>query len=42
MLVQMTQPPANYDMASATEALLNRLRHTDSNEQFLEELTEGV
>ncbi len=42
MLVQMTQPPANYDMASATEALLNRLRHTDSNEQFLEELTESV
>ncbi len=42
MLVQMTQPPANYDLASATEALLNRLRHTDSNEQFLEELTEGV
>ncbi len=42
MLVQMTQPPANYDTASATEALLNRLRHTDSNEQFLEELTEGV
>ena len=42
MLVQMTQPPANYDTASATEALLNRLRHTDSNEQFLEELTEGI
>ena len=42
MLVQMTQPPANYDVASATEALLNRLRHTDSNEQFLEELTEGI
>ena len=42
MLVQMTQPPANYDIASATEALLNRLRHTDSNEQFLEELTEGI
>ena len=42
MLVQMTQPPANYDMASATEALLNRLRHTESNEQFLEELTDGV
>jgi len=42
MLVQMTQPPTNYDMASATEALLNRLRHTESNEQFLEELTDGV
>ncbi|MGQ9849064.1 MAG: transcription termination factor Rho [Aggregatilineaceae bacterium] len=39
MLVQMTQPPANYDMASATEALLNQLRHTDSNEEFLEQLT---
>ncbi len=42
MLVQMTQPPANYDTASATEALLNRLRHTESNEQFLEELTDGI
>ncbi len=41
MLVQMTQPPANYDTASATEALINQLRHTDSNEDFLEEITRG-
>ncbi len=41
MLVQMTQPPANYDIISATEALLNQLRHTDSNEEFLEQLTRG-
>jgi transcription termination factor Rho len=39
MVVQMTQPPANDDIASATEALLSQMRHTDSNEQFLEELT---
>jgi transcription termination factor Rho len=39
MVVQMTQPPSNDDIASATEALLNQMRHTDSNEQFLEELT---
>jgi transcription termination factor Rho len=39
MLLQMTQPPANYDLPSATEALINQIRHTDSNEQFLEELT---
>jgi transcription termination factor Rho len=41
MLVQMTQPPANYDQASATEALLSQLRHTDSNEQFLDDLGRG-
>ena len=41
MLVQMTQPPANYDTISATEALINQLRHTDSNEEFLEQLTNG-
>ncbi len=41
MLVQMTQPPANYDTAAATEALINNIRHTDNNEQFLEELTHG-
>jgi transcription termination factor Rho len=41
MLVQMTQPPANYDQASATEALLNQLRHSDSNEQFLDDLMRG-
>ncbi|NDJ78405.1 MAG: transcription termination factor Rho [Chloroflexi bacterium] len=41
MLVQMTQPPANYDLVSATEALINQLRHTDTNEEFLEELTRG-
>lgn len=39
MLVQMMQPPANDDLTSATEALLNQMRHTDSNEQFLDELT---
>lgn len=39
MLVQMTQPPANYDMLSATEALINQIRQTDSNEEFLETLT---
>ena len=38
MVVQMTQPPANHDLAGATEALLNQMRHTDSNEQFLEEM----
>ncbi len=38
MLMQMQQPPANYDMVSATEALINQLRHTDSNEEFLEQL----
>jgi len=41
MLVQMTQPPANYDTISATEALINQLRHTDSNEDFLDEMTRG-
>jgi transcription termination factor Rho len=41
MLVQMTQPPANYDQASATEALINQLRHSESNEQFLDELGRG-
>jgi transcription termination factor Rho len=41
MLVQMTQSPANYDQASATEALLNQLRHSDSNEQFLDDLMRG-
>ncbi len=41
MLVQMTQPPANYDIVSATEALINQLRHTDSNEEFLETMTRG-
>jgi len=41
MLVQMTQPPANYDTVSATEALINNIRHTDNNEQFLEELVHG-
>ncbi len=41
MLVQMTQPPANYDTVAATEALINQIRHTDDNEQFLEELVRG-
>ena len=39
MLVQMTQPPANYDMVAATEALINQIRHTESNEDFLDSLT---
>ncbi|MBP8973805.1 MAG: transcription termination factor Rho [Anaerolineae bacterium] len=39
MLVQMTQPPANYDIVAATEALINQMRHTDSNEEFLDTLT---
>jgi transcription termination factor Rho len=39
MLVQMTQPPANYDVLSATEALINQIRHTENNEDFLEEMT---
>jgi len=41
MLVQMTQPSANYDTISATEALINQMRRTDNNEEFLEELTKG-
>ena len=41
MLVQMTQPPANYDTISATEALINQMRRTDTNEEFLEELAKG-
>ncbi len=41
MLVQMTQPPANYDNISATEALINQLRRTDDNEQFLDDLMRG-
>jgi transcription termination factor Rho len=41
MLVQMTHPPANYDNISATEALIHQLRQTDSNEEFLEQLTIG-
>ncbi|NLE50385.1 MAG: transcription termination factor Rho [Chloroflexi bacterium] len=39
MLMQMQQPPANYDNVSATEALINQLRHTDNNDDFLEEIT---
>ncbi|HEX3049461.1 MAG TPA: transcription termination factor Rho [Aggregatilineaceae bacterium] len=41
MLVQMTQPPANFDNISATEALINQIRHTENNEEFLETLTKG-
>jgi len=41
MLVQMTQPPANYDIVSATEALINQIRRTENNEEFLDELTRG-
>jgi transcription termination factor Rho len=41
MLVQMTQPPANYDNISATEALINQIRRTENNEEFLEELAKG-
>ncbi|HML24383.1 MAG TPA: transcription termination factor Rho [Aggregatilinea sp.] len=39
MLVQMTQPPANYDILNATEALITQVRQTESNEEFLEQLT---
>ncbi len=41
MLVQMTQPPANYDILGATEALITQMRHSDSNEDFLNEMTRG-
>jgi transcription termination factor Rho len=43
MLSQMTTPPPNgagMDIASATEALIEQLRRTDNNEDFLEILTE--
>ena len=44
MMSQMTSPPPNgagMDSAAATEALIDQLRRTDSNEQFLEMLTEA-
>ena len=41
MLMQMQQPPANYDNVSATEALINQMRHTDNNEEFLEQLVKA-
>jgi transcription termination factor Rho len=41
MLVQMTQPPANYDVIGATEALITQIRRTENNEEFLEELASG-
>jgi transcription termination factor Rho len=42
MLAQMTTPPPNgagMDQVNATEAVLDQLRRTDSNEEFLEMLT---
>ncbi|RMF29665.1 MAG: transcription termination factor Rho [Chloroflexi bacterium] len=41
MFTQLTAPPpsgAGYDIATATEALLNRLRRTKSNKEFLDTL----
>ncbi len=43
MLSQMTAPPPNgagMDQTTATEAVLDQLRRTDSNEDFLEMLTD--
>ncbi len=43
MLAQMSMPPpegAGMDITTAMEALLSRLRQTNSNEEFLEALTE--
>ncbi len=44
MMAQLTAPPPNgagYDMAEAVEALLNRMRQTESNEEFLATLKLG-
>jgi transcription termination factor Rho len=41
MYTQMTAPPpsgAGYDIAAATEALLQRMSRTRTNEEFLEKL----
>ncbi len=45
MVSQLMVPPPNgagYDVAAATEALLKRLRHTDTNYEFLETLTKDL
>lgn len=45
MLSQMTSPPpdgAGMDITSAMEALLSKLRHTNSNQEFLETLTTPI
>lgn len=44
MLGQLLAPPPNgagMDITNATEAIIDRLRRTDANEEFLETLTEG-
>jgi transcription termination factor Rho len=40
----MVPPPngAGYDVATATEALLKRMRRTDNNYEFLETLTKDL
>ena len=45
MVSQLMVPPPNgagYDVAAATEALLKRLRHTETNYEFLETLTKDL
>ncbi len=45
MVSQLMVPPPNgagYDMASATEALLKRMRRTENNYEFLETLTKDL
>jgi transcription termination factor Rho len=45
MVSQLMVPPPNgagYDIAAATEALLKRLRHTETNYAFLETLTKDL
>lgn len=45
MVSQLMVPPPNgagYDVASATEALLKRMRQTDTNYEFLETLTKDL
>jgi transcription termination factor Rho len=45
MVSQLMVPPPNgagYDIAAATEALLKRLRHTETNYEFLETLTKDL
>lgn len=45
MVTQLMVPPPNgagYDVASATEALLKRLRQTETNYEFLENLTKDL
>ena len=45
MVSQLMVPPPNgagYDVSAATEALLKRLRHTETNYEFLETLTKDL